>query len=204
MLHPVLSGYISITDGLIQHDASGLKLHDIQLAGSLLGGGQSRLSGSFKAQEGSGELQADIDLSDVLSPRFEMTLTGEQLTLFDSPELLLVAEPDIKMGWDDGSIEINGRILIPRARIAPKTIPASTSSESADLVIVAGEIPGSDKEKGNRNRNWPSTVTWKSHSATKLSWILAWPWRNWTAAPFFPGKTNWCPWQRVATASWVR
>jgi len=78
-------------DGLIQHDASGLKLHDIQLAGSLLGGGQSRLSGSFKAQEGSGELQADIDLSDVLSPRFEMTLTGEQLTLFDSPELLLVA-----------------------------------------------------------------------------------------------------------------
>ncbi len=146
-LHPVLSGYISIADGLIQHDASGLKLHDIQLAGSLLGGGQSRLSGSFKAQEGSGKLQADIDLSDVLSPRFEMTLTGEQLTLFDSPELLLVAEPDIKLGWDDGAIEINGRILIPRARIAPKTIPASTSSESADLVIVAGEIPGSDKEE---------------------------------------------------------
>jgi translocation and assembly module TamB len=146
-LRPVMSGYISIADGLIQHDVSGLKLHDIQLAGSLLGGGQSRLSGSFKAQEGSGELQADIDLSDVLSPRFEMTLTGEQLTLFDSPELLLVAEPDIKLGWDDGAIEINGRILIPRARIAPKTIPASTSSESADLVIVAGEIPGLDKEE---------------------------------------------------------
>jgi translocation and assembly module TamB len=147
LLHPALSGYISITDGLIQHDASGLKLHDMQLAGRLLGGGQSRLSGSFKAQEGSGELQADIDLSDVLSPRFEVTLTGEQLTLFDSPELLLVAEPDIKLGWNDGTIEINGSILIPRARIAPKTIPAGTSSESADLVIVAGKIPGSDKKK---------------------------------------------------------
>jgi translocation and assembly module TamB len=146
VLHPVLSGHISLANGLIQHDASGLKLHDIQLAGRLLGGGKSQLSGSFKAQEGSGELQADIDLSDVLSPRFEMTLTGEELTLFDSPELLLVAEPDIKLGWDDGSIEINGGILIPRARIAPKTIPAGTSSESGDLVIVAGEIPGSEEE----------------------------------------------------------
>ena len=146
-LHPVLSGQISLANGLIQHDASGLNLHDIQLAGRLLGGGKSHLSGSFKAQEGSGELQADIDLSDVLSPRFEITLTGDQLTLFDSPELLLVAEPDIKLGWDDGSIEINGGILIPRARIAPKTIPTSTSSESGDLVIVAGKIPGSDEEE---------------------------------------------------------
>jgi translocation and assembly module TamB len=146
-LNPSVSGYISIEDGLLQHDASGLKLSDIQLAGRLLGGGKSYLSGSFEAQEGSGELQADVDLSDVLSPRFEMTLTGEELTLFDSPELLLVAEPDIKLGWDDGTIEINGSILIPRARIAPRTIPASTSMESADLVIVAGEIPGSGDEK---------------------------------------------------------
>ena len=146
-LHPIVSGQISLANGLIQHDASGLNLHDIQLAGRLLGGGKSHLSGSFKAQEGSAELQADIDLSDVLSPWFEMTLKGDQLTLFDSPELLLVAEPDIKLGWDDGTIEINGGILIPRARIAPKTIPSGTSSESEDLVIVAGEIPGSDEEE---------------------------------------------------------
>jgi len=143
-LHPILSGHISIEDGLIQHDASGLKLHDIQLAGHLLGGRKSQLSGSFKAREGSGELLADVDLSNVLSPRFEMTLTGNHLTLFDSPELLLVVEPDLKLGWRDSAIEINGSILIPRARIAPKKIPASTESESTDLVIVAGKIPGSD------------------------------------------------------------
>ncbi|MEE8338993.1 MAG: translocation/assembly module TamB domain-containing protein [Xanthomonadales bacterium] len=144
VLHPILSGHISIENGMIQHDKSGLNLHDIQLAGRLLGGRKSHLSGSFKAHKGSGELQADIDLSDVLSPRFEMTLTGDQLTLFDSPELLLLVEPDIKLGWSDNAIEINGSILIPRARIAPKTIPAGSESESTDLVIVAGEIPGSD------------------------------------------------------------
>ncbi len=142
-LEPTLNGHISIADGLLQHDASGLKLHDIQLAGRLLGGGKSQLSGSFKAQEGSGELQVDVELSDVLSPRFELTLSGDQLVLFDSAELQLVVEPDIQLGWSDNSIEISGSILIPRARIKPRTTPVGTESESPDLVIIAGETPGS-------------------------------------------------------------
>ena len=146
-LKPTLIGQLSITDALLEHDASGLKLHDIQLAGRLLGGGESHLFGSFKTQEGSGELQADIDLSNVLSPRFEMTLSGDNLILFDSPELTLVVEPDIQLGWSANSIAINGKILIPRARIKPRTIPVSTQSESPDLFIVAGEIPGSVSQK---------------------------------------------------------
>jgi translocation and assembly module TamB len=146
VLNPDLSGKISIAGGLLQHDASGLKLSEIQLAGDFLGGGESELSGSFKAREGAGELKADIDLSDILSPRLILTLTGDNLVLFNSPELLLVAEPDIQLGWRDNSLEINGHILIPRARVAPKTLPASSNSESNDLVIVAGEIPGSDND----------------------------------------------------------
>ena len=145
LLNPNLSGNISITDGLLQHDASGLKLSEIQLAGDFNGGGESGLLGSFKAREGVGELQADIDLSDFLTPRIKLTLSGKNLVLFNSPELLLVAEPDIQLGWRDNSLEINGHILIPTARIAPKTVPTSSNSESDDLVIVAGEIPGSDK-----------------------------------------------------------
>ncbi len=143
-LHPNLSGSISIENGLLQHDASGLELHDIQLAGHLLGGGKSHLSGRFMAREGNGELDLNIDLSDIRSPRFELALTGKQLTLFDSPELLLVAEPDIKLAWGDKAFELNGSILIPRARIAPRTIPVASNPESPDLVIVAGEAPKSD------------------------------------------------------------
>ncbi len=146
-LHPVLSGNVSIRDGIIQHDISGLNLHEIQLRGQLLSGRNTHLTGSFKAHDGSGKLTADIDLSDVFSPRFKMTLTGDSLTLFDSPEFLLVIEPDITLGWHDNAIEINGQILIPKARIAPKTLPTGTHSESDDLVIVAGEIPGSDEDR---------------------------------------------------------
>jgi len=150
-LNPNLNGRISIVDGLVEHDASGLKLSDIQLAGRLLGGGKSQLSGSFKARAGTGELLADIDLSEVFSPRFELTLSGDNLVLFDSPGLKLVVEPDIQLGWSENSIAINGTILIPRARIKPRTIPVSKESESPDLVIVAGEIPGSITEKNSDN-----------------------------------------------------
>jgi len=48
--------------------------------------------------------------------------------------------------WQEGFIEIDGSLMIPRARIAPSVIPESTVSTSRDLVIVAGEVPGSKAE----------------------------------------------------------
>jgi translocation and assembly module TamB len=57
-----------------------------------------------------------------------------------------VAEPDIQLAWREGIIEIDGSLLIPSARIAPSIIPESTVSTSPDLVIVAGEVPGSEAE----------------------------------------------------------
>jgi translocation and assembly module TamB len=149
-LQPAVTGRVSIANGLIQHDASGLRLSEIQLSGSLVGGGKSQLTGGFTAQEGAGVLTADIDLTTPASPAFKMTLTGENLTLLESPNLTLLVEPDIQLGWNDGTIEINGRILIPRARIAPVSLPASVESESEDLIIVSGAVADTpDEEDGD-------------------------------------------------------
>jgi translocation and assembly module TamB len=146
-LQPAVTGQLAIANGLIQHDASGLRLSEIRLSGNLVAGGKSQLSGGFKAKEGAGVLTADIDLSDPVSPMFEMTLTGDNLTLLDSPSLTLLVEPDIQLGWNDGTIEINGRILIPQARIAPVSVPASIKSESDDLIIVSGDIAETEDEE---------------------------------------------------------
>ena len=146
-LQPAVTGQVAIANGLIQHDASGLRLSEIQLSGSLVAGGKSRLSGGFKANEGAGVLTADIDLTDPASPRFEMALTGDNLTLLDSPSLKLLVEPDIQLGWNDGTIEINGRILIPQARIAPVSIPTSIKTESEDLIIVSGAVAETPTEE---------------------------------------------------------
>jgi len=145
-LRPYFKGQISLSDGLVFNEASGLRLSDIQLAGEVLANTETRMTGSFRAREGSGRLQATLDLSDILSPRVKLNLRGENLTLLDSADLKVVAEPDIQLAWHEGIIEIDGSLLIPSARIAPSIIPESTVSTSPDLVIVAGEVPGSEVE----------------------------------------------------------
>jgi len=141
---PYFSGRILLEDGLLRHDASGLSLHDIQLSGQVIGNGETQLDGRFSAVEGTGRLQALLDLSEVLSPRIEVSVEGENLTLFDTPDLTVVAEPDIHLQWHDGVIDIDGSLLIPSARIAPSVIRQASVAESRDLVIVVGEMPGSE------------------------------------------------------------
>jgi len=141
---PYFNGQLSLADGLVFHEASGLRLSDIQLSGKVLANTGTRMNGSFRAREGTGQLQATLDISDIVSPRVELSLQGDNLTLLDSADLKVVAEPDIQLAWQPGVIEIDGSLLIPSARIAPSIIPQSTVSTSPDLVIVAGEIPGPD------------------------------------------------------------
>jgi len=141
--HPYFSGSLSLLNGRINHEASGLSLSDIQLSGRVIGNNETQMNGSFRALEGSGSLQAVVDLSDILSPRVELSVEGKNLTLLDAPRLKVVAEPDIQLNWQDGIIEIDGSLLIPSAHIAPDVIPESMVSESLDLVIVAGEVPAS-------------------------------------------------------------
>lgn len=143
---PFFSGPLSLSNAMIVNEATGLRLSDIQLSGDMIGSAKTQLTGSFRAREGTGSMQAFLDFSDVLSPRVELSLRGENLTLLDAPDLKVVAVPDVKLAWQDDVININGSLLIPTARIAPSVLPESTVSTSPDLVIVAGEIPGSKVE----------------------------------------------------------
>jgi translocation and assembly module TamB len=138
---PHVSGSISLADGEIEHHSSGLMLSDIQLSGQINAIDQAELQGSFMAVEGAGQLFANADLSDVLAPRFELTLKGDKLVFFDVPDLTVVADPDISLAWQDGVAEVNGSLFIPSARISPSHIPATSLTESPDLAIIAGELP---------------------------------------------------------------
>jgi translocation and assembly module TamB len=144
--NPFFTGHMGLADGLLANDTIGLRLDDIQLAGEVLGNDETQLEGSFNTVKGSGRLQADLDLSQVFDPRLELNVEGEDLTLFDSPDLKLVASPDIRLEWRDDILGIHGKVLVPSARIAPRVMPQATVSQSPDLVVVAGEIPGSQAE----------------------------------------------------------
>lgn len=149
-LKPEFSGYLDLADGLLLHRASGLRISDVQLAGKLDPKRQTRLEGSFRAAEGQGQLEAIIDMVDVLSPRVELKITGSDLKLFDAEDLMIVAEPDIQVAWQAGEISIGGSLAVPRALVAPTVIPSATVNESPDLVITAGgDAVERDSEEGS-------------------------------------------------------
>jgi translocation and assembly module TamB len=145
--NPFFTGRMGLTDGQLLNDSIGLKLDDIQLVGEVLGNDETRLEGSFNTVKGAGRLQADLDLSQVLDPRLELTIEGEDLTLFDARDLTLVASPDIRLEWRDDILGIHGKVLIPSARIAPRVVPQTGASQSPDLVIIAGEMPGAQADE---------------------------------------------------------
>ena len=149
--NPHFSGFLSLDEGRIVNMASGLTLSEIQLSGNVTGNDETRLFGSFRAAEGHGELEANLDFSDLLSPRVSLGVSGENLTLLKSKKLTVVADPDIHLAWQNNALEIDGRLVIPRAKVAPDVIPVTRATESRDLEIVAGASPETESASAPAN-----------------------------------------------------
>jgi translocation and assembly module TamB len=149
---PYSTGHVALSDGVIANRTSGLRLNEIQLAGQMDGEGLTEMKGSFRATEGSGSLEALIDLTDVLAPRVTLGIQGSGLKLFDSQVLTVVAEPDLGLEWKSGAMHVDGRITIPSARVAPAVLPAPTVTESEDVRIVAGELPDAEPPGRKKSR----------------------------------------------------
>ena len=138
---PGLNGHVALRDGALSNLASGFRLSDVQLSGAVDADRQTRLTGQFRAVDGVGRLVAVLDLRDLYDPSVTLEIDGENLVLFDTASLKLTANPDMRVGWRDGTVEIGGALAIPKGLIAPKVIPMKPVGESADAEIVAGELP---------------------------------------------------------------
>jgi len=138
---PNFTGHASLVRGTISHFASGLLLEDIRLAGAVYQYDQTELSGTFRAGEGQGSLRAVLNFSDLLNPEFLLQINGDQLTLVNVPDINVTANPDIRLVWREGVLNVGGRVVVPAARLSPRYLPTSAAAESPDVVIVAGVDP---------------------------------------------------------------
>ncbi len=141
ILDPAFEGKASLTDGHFANKASGFAFSEINLTGDVDEMDRSRLTGTFRAGEGSGNINATIYFEDLFSPVIELSLEGKSLTIIDVPDLNVIADPDLVLGWRNGALEIDGRVFIPKARLAPSYIPQASVRQSADVVIVSGTLP---------------------------------------------------------------
>ena len=136
--NPLFTGEASLRNGALRYEPLGLKLTDIQLTSVIRDDNRIDLQSTFRAGEGTGELQSSTGSLDAIRDGLQLYLTGENLTLINLPDISVVADPDLTVGLQNEGLTINGNILIPRARVTPADLTAANKvSESEDVVIVA-------------------------------------------------------------------
>jgi translocation and assembly module TamB len=138
---PAFNGTAFIRNGHLSNSTSGFSFSDINISGEINDSDRAELEGTFRAGEGTGDIKTIVFFENTLSPVIELTLQGQSLTIIDVPDLLVVADPDIELGWQNKTLKINGRLLIPKARLSPSYLPQTSARQSEDVVIVGGELP---------------------------------------------------------------
>jgi translocation and assembly module TamB len=146
---PLITGDITLRDGALEYRPLGLLLEDIELQAVFDEAQHFELAGEFLAGEGRGTLKSSGSYS-ATGEDLYVALTGRDLTLIDVPDLNATANADVRIGYGDGVIRLDGSVLVPHARISPRSLPASRHSESPDVVVVAGELPV-EQEKEERS-----------------------------------------------------
>lgn len=138
---PKLIGEMSVINGSISYVPIGLRLDQIDITSLLHDNGQIELNGKFRAGDGRGEIVTRSDYAATLAKGFELELRGNNMTLIDVPDVQARADLDLRIGYDYETLNLDGQVLIPHARVKPSNLNMAHDSESEDVVIVAGEIP---------------------------------------------------------------
>ena len=135
---PMFTGEASLKNGSFRYEPLGLVLSDIQMQSMIREDNRIDLQTTFSAGDGTGELRSSVNSFGGFREGLDLSLTGENLTLIDLPDVTVVANTDLVLGVRAGSLAINGNVVVPRARLTPVDLTSGDKiSESADVVIVA-------------------------------------------------------------------
>jgi translocation and assembly module TamB len=135
---PLFTGDASLSNGAFRYEPLGLAISDIELDTVIRDDNEVELQSTFRAGSGTGELRSTAWSLNGAGGGLSLSLTGENLTVIDLPDVNVVADTDLAVGIRKEGLTINGNVLIPKARLTPTDLTSTTKiSESDDVVIVA-------------------------------------------------------------------
>ncbi len=116
---PRVLGELALMDGAADIPVAGLQLRQIELRaiGTPENPGQLELAGGLVSGPGRVDLEGWVALSgDALA----LSLKGDRVQVFDTPDARAVASPDLRIGWSDQVLTLRGRLLVPEATLTPR------------------------------------------------------------------------------------
>jgi len=146
---PTFNGDFKIRDAVIELYRTNLKVTNFQADGRFSG---DTLKFDASGQTPKGGLTVDGSFT---WPEGVMTgsmrLRGDGLLVADTPELRILASPDIVLNAGPDGYEVVGDVLIPNARISPRELTTASASTSPDERIVGvPDIEESEPDSSDR------------------------------------------------------
>lgn len=133
---PKINGTASLQQGQVAIVDAGIVLKQIQ---ANIQGDMAQVGFDLTAKSGKGSLdgKGQFKLNDS-SWQLTTALKGEQLELMNTPEALVIAEPDLTISVTPEKTLVKGKVHIPEAELEPREFN-STVSPSKDVVVVSDE-----------------------------------------------------------------
>ena len=136
--YPRVSGKLTLTDGAADIPRLGIRLRDARFTVSGNGSETLKLQGQVHSGKGVLNLDGAMDMGDDKAWSASLRLHGKDMIVANTPEVFLLATPDLKLEARPRLLRVDGNIHIPEARIEPKDITRATLA-SADVVTVGEE-----------------------------------------------------------------
>jgi translocation and assembly module TamB len=129
---PVLHGELALLEGSAELERPGLNLKDIQVEFSGEGANGVRLNAHATSAEGQLKIAGSYDLQG----NADLSVKGKNFRIFNTLEAQIDASPDLTIAMSQNMTDVEGELVIPRARIAIKELPVSAVKVSEDQVII--------------------------------------------------------------------
>ncbi len=131
---PQLGGEAVLKDFTGEYPSLGLTLNDGQGRFSAQPDGSARIVANVRS--GGGTLNVDGDLSwyGERTP-LKLNIRGDRVLLYNTPELRVVANPDMQFGIVDKTMQLRGQVTVPEADIDLERLERGTSV-SEDVVVL--------------------------------------------------------------------
>jgi translocation and assembly module TamB len=137
LAQPVFNGEFHLADARLDLYRTNLTLKNLALDGSFVG---DQLTFSGRGDSGKGPLTLDGRFSwpdGVMTG--SMRMQGEELLVADTPEYRVLASPDLTLRAGPDGYDVEGEVLIPRARISPKDLSSTVQTSPDERVVGLDE-----------------------------------------------------------------
>ncbi|MDU0354548.1 translocation/assembly module TamB domain-containing protein [Paraglaciecola aquimarina] len=133
---PLLNGELALQNAAVKGEALPVSLSEVNQT-IRMKGDNADFNGSYKFGKGEGELSGEVRwLPDLVG---KVNIKGESLEVNYQDMIKARVSPDITLAFAPASVDVQGEVVVPYARVKIRDLPAGSVSPSGDVILVEQE-----------------------------------------------------------------